>query len=224
MLVLEKIYQAHGGKKIFMDENEKKKLIEEEKEKTKGFWAARGADCSVGDVIIVTFFMTLILAVAVFVARVCVRFAFKPYFESDYKCKVEATLVEKTKDVKWRSVYDRKLDHKIREGLKAAKKDKEVKIYYHLKWEYEINGEKGCFWESDHLINFSKVGSKKKVTMFSDDGKKWYRSQIDAWLVVPFALSLLVSLLMVYCIFRLIVEKIKFSMKIKRKIGAASGV
>lgn len=37
MPVLEKIYQAHGGKEIFMDENEKKKLIEEEKEKTKGF-------------------------------------------------------------------------------------------------------------------------------------------------------------------------------------------
>lgn len=38
-----------------MDENEKKKLIEEEKEKTKGFWAARGADGNVGDVIIVHF-------------------------------------------------------------------------------------------------------------------------------------------------------------------------
>ena len=99
------------------------------------------------------------------------------YLTAKYKVHTEATLISVTED--YDSYTERQSD-----GQKKTKKD----TYYELTYEYELDGETKQYTERSSY-NFYKVGHKEKITLFSDDGEKYIRSDFSILTVILLIIS-----------------------------------
>ena len=119
------------------------------------------------------------------------------YLTAKYKVHTEATLISVTED--YDSYTERQSD-----GQKKTKKD----TYYELTYEYELDGETKQYTERSSY-NFYKVGHKEKITLYSDDGEKYYRSDVGVFTVILLIISTAFIVFALWMIIKVIVILVK---------------
>lgn len=205
-------------------------IVEEEKDKltSKGFFIKKivvdfFVDDTTSSFVIGLVILSLILLVVGFLAWLGIS-GYRKEINAKYKSSPEATIVEITKDVKEYEVFDKAEWEKYsgKPETKNKYKKKEKKTTYNLKWEYEIQGEKHVLVTHEKDFCFSSVGDKKTLQLYSEDGKNFkLRESSSLFSKLIILVYCIVSLLAVYAIICLVIQKIRFERQVQPRIREA---
>jgi hypothetical protein len=174
-----------------------------------------------------TFVVGLIMFAGIFLGAACIfNICFDITSESasaEYHAEVVATVINIEK-----KEYEKEgLSMFEEEEWRKIKKPKERERYYELhkkpvkhtsyiiSWQYVLNGDTITKTETDNDITFKKIGETKELSLYSNDGEKYYEDSfsLSFFSIVIGITALIVGLYMVFLFFGMIFVKIKKAVK-----------
>lgn len=110
------------------------------------------------------------------------------YNKAPYKLNVQATCVEKTKET---TTYEEKGDQRWDTHTKSFST-------YYLTWEYEHDGEIKKHDTYSNYFTFTRVGSKKTLKLYSNDGVEYKSKPSNLFTDTVMVILLLILGLIIY--------------------------
>ena len=154
----------------------------------------------------------IIIAGAVFAFCLSMRM---DYITAKYKLEVEATLtdIRQGETEKWAYTENGKeeKDPRYRETRTYTE------TIYGYYWEYEINGEKQVWHNTESSASAHKIGDTMTMKMWSSDGEEYHRSWYGAVSTVIMYLSAGVILVALYLIIRILIVKMQMKAYYKKR-------
>lgn len=78
-----------------------------------------------------------------------------------------------------------------------------------IDWEFEVNGEKFTFQNSEQAYTSKKIGDVEKVPVYSNDGVEYKKAGFSEFTNLIYKLCRLVCIILILFLIRIIIEWIR---------------